>query len=123
MGLFDIFRKQPSEADIQFERRLQTMSKKSVNYEFLDFSTLEKNMTTNRSYILNLEPLNYYSMKQKYIHAYFFYNDDHSENYVVFENVILDKMTGEDRVVERSKYFQIEKEILFSALKKAKAKL
>lgn len=110
MGLFDIFRKKPSEgAGEPLKKRLASLRCKRVNYVACDFEELCVNMQESPEYLAKLTPVNYYALKDEYIEAAFYSDEEHEENYVIF------RLMKYDRPVKASGIYPVSKDILRKA--------
>jgi len=108
MGFFSIFRKKEN-TEQPLKKRLAAMRCKTVNYVLSDFDELCLDMEKSAEALLSLKPVNYYALKDEYIEAAFYSDDDHEENYVIF------RLVKNDRPVKASGIYSVSKDILRKA--------
>lgn len=111
MGLFDIFRKK-SDTEQPLKKRLASMKCKMVNYVSVDFTDLCGGMDSSEEFLLTLKPVNYYALKNEYIEAAFYSDEEHEENYVIF------RLMKYDKPARISGIYRVSKDVLRKAYTK-----
>ena len=117
MSLFDLFRKKQT-SEPPLKKRLASMRCKRVNYVVCDFEELCSQMQQaadnngNADCLVKLTPVNYYALKDEYIEAAFYSDEEHEENYVIFRLIKFDKP------VRASGIYPVSKDILRKAFEK-----
>ena len=112
MGLFDIFRKREAadrEGGESLKKRLACLRCKRVNYVACDFDGLCGDMQVDPGCITKLTPVNYYALKDEYIEAAFYSDEEHEENYVIF------RLMKYDKPVRASGIYPVSKDVLRKA--------
>lgn len=111
MGIFSLFRKKETHEQ-PLKKRLASMRCKTVNYVLTDFDELCAGMENSSETLTALKPVNYYALKDEYIEAAFYSDDDHEENYVIF------RLVKNDRPIRSSGIFSVPKDVLRKAYTK-----
>ena len=111
MGLFDFFKKKAPEEQ-PLKKRLASMKCKLVNYVSEDMEVICSEMERSEEYLVRLTPVNYYALKEEYIEAAFYSDDEHEENYVIF------RLMKQDRPVKSSGIYRVSKDVLRKAYTK-----
>lgn len=106
------FKKKPAEAESPIKKRVKDMKCRQISYVDTDFSELTHDMSTDSRAILKLKPVNYYAVKNEYIMAHIYTNDDLTENYVMFTRV------EHERRTDKSGYYPLDTQTLKKALAK-----
>ena len=75
------------------DKRLKGLKCRKISYVDCPFDELKEGMTADAGYILKLTPVNYYAVKNEYILALIYTNEDYSENYVQFKRISYEKQT------------------------------
>ncbi len=121
MSLFDLFRKKQTAehaSAMPLKKRLASMRCKRVNYVACDFEELCSQMQqaadnkVEAACLVKLTPVNYYALKDEYIEAAFYSDEEHEENYVIFRLIKFDKP------VRASGIYPVSKDILRKAFEK-----
>lgn len=111
MGLFDIFRKN-RDSGSPLNKKLRQMKCKLVNYVAEDLAVICKEMELSDEYITKLKPVNYYALKDEYIEAAYYSDENHDENYVIF------RLMRNDKPVKASGIYPVSKDSLRKAYTK-----
>lgn len=106
------FRKKAAEGDSPIKQKVKTMKCRQISYVDTDLSELAAAMKRDPAAILKLKPVNYYAVKNQYIMAHIYTNEDLSENYVFFTRIDFEKRTG------KTDYFPLDTDTLKRALAK-----
>lgn len=105
MGKFNIFKKKNGK-EPPLKKKLSAMKCKTVNFSPVDFAELCAGMERSETELLTLKPVNYYAVKNEYIEAAFYSDDEHEENYVIF------RLIRSDRPVSMSGTYPVSKDTL-----------
>lgn len=108
MGLF---KKKIFKTDEQKKAESLPRTKK-VQFESQRLSDVELLIDNDINAVLSFNPVNYYATKNKYLQCMFYYAEDYSEIYMVFESY------GNDRFINTGKYRKIEFSLFKSILRK-----
>lgn len=106
------FKKQKAEDGSPIAKRVRELKCRQISYVDTDFSELTRDMRADSRAILKLKPVNYYAVKNEYVMAHIYTNEDYSENYVMFTRVEHEKRT------DKSDYFSLDEDTLKKALAK-----
>ena len=106
------FKKKSTEAESPVKQKVKGMKCRQISYVDTDFSDLLADMSRDCEAILKLSPVNYYAVKNQYIMAHIYTNEDLSENYVMFTRV------EHERRTDKSGYYELDEETLKKALAK-----
>lgn len=80
------------------KNKLRDLKCRKISFVDCDFSELELGMKNSSDYILKLNPVNYYAVKNNYILASLYSSEDFSECYVVFKRISYEKATDESDI-------------------------
>lgn len=106
------FKKKQGEADSPVKQKIKTMKCRQISYVDTDIDELAADMRRDTAAILKLKPVNYYAVKNQYIMAHIYSNNDLSENYVFFTRIDYEKRVG------KTDYFSLDTDTLKRALAK-----
>lgn len=94
--MFPFFKgKQKSEEN---KRALTLPNTKKVQFVAKPISEIQKSIDENIRAILDLEPVNYYASKEKYLLCILHYNDDYSEIFMELEYCVNDVAKEKSRL-------------------------
>lgn len=110
--MFSIFRSKKGNDETPLKKKIKNMKCRKISCVYTDFNDLCNGMKSDSSYILKLEPVNYYAEKSKYIMANIYTNEQFTENYVQFF-----KFTSE-RECAKSDIFTLDSSTLSKMLAK-----
>ncbi|MBR4554020.1 MAG: hypothetical protein IKO27_00335 [Ruminococcus sp.] len=107
------FKKKPAEGgDVSMKKKTASMKCRQISYVDTDFSELCRDMRADGRAILKLKPVNYYAVKNEYIMAHIYTNEDLTDNLVMFTRVEHEHRT------DKSEYYPLDAETLKKALAK-----
>ena len=106
------FKKKSQEGESPIKQKVKDMKCRQISYVDTDFSELVRDMKQDSSAILKLKPVNYYAVKNQYIMAHIYTNEDLSENYVFFTRI------EQERRTDKSDYCPLDETTLKKALAK-----
>lgn len=119
MGLFG----KPAEGAVkvtsELKKQLKTMKTRTITYMHEPLSQIEEWYAKNFDAILMFEPAHYHASHKRYLSATIYSNDDYTENYVEFQEMV-SRGEAADRKGWKSDLYHVDKVTLKKALAKIK---
>lgn len=115
MSLLSVFTKK-SKSELPLEKKIKSLKMKEVNYVYDDLHETEQRIMQDDKALLDLEPVNYYALKSRYLKACYCTNEDYSENYVRLFAV--ESVRNVDKVVGKTGLYPVSREVLVRAYAK-----
>lgn len=95
--MFGLFGRRKGGSD-PLDKRVKDKKCRKISYVDCDMEELKSGMEQSCGYIMKLTPVNYYAVKNEYVLALIYTEEDYSENFVRFKRVSYEKITDETKI-------------------------
>lgn len=103
-NMFSFFKSKKAGENTPVSKKISSMKCRKISYVYTDFNSLCNGMQADCSYILKLEPVNYYAEKNKYIVANIYTSNGFDENYVQFFKYTSERECGKSDIFPLDRY-------------------
>ena len=111
--MFGLFKRKIKIGKTEEEKRAEALPRnKKVQFEPMEIAEVKKALNADMRDVLKMNPVNYYATKNRYLLCIFWYEEDYSEVYMMFE------LRKDDLPAGKSKMYKIDKMLLRDILRK-----